>query len=96
MISLDAIRKQKQGILKIARSYGAEDVRVFGSVVRGTMTSDSDVDFLVRLTPGRTVLDIVAIKQDIEELLGCKVDVVTEASLSPYLRDDVFKEAVGL
>lgn len=96
MISLDAVRKRKQDILQIARSHGAENVRIFGSVVRGTMTPESDVDFLIRLVPGRSILDIVAIKQDIEELLGCNVDVVTEASMSPYFRDDVLKEAVGL
>lgn len=96
MISLDAIRKQRQKIIQIAQLHGAENVRVFGSVVRGTVAPTSDVDFLIRLTPGRSVLDIVAIKQDIEELLGCKVDVVTEASISPYMRDEIFKEAVGL
>ena len=59
-------------------------------------TGASDLDLLVEMEPGRTLLDLVAIKQDLEELLGCKVDVVTEAAISPYLRDKVLHEAVHL
>ena len=56
----------------------------------------SDLDLLVEMEPGRSLLDLVAIKQDLEELLGCKVDVVTEAAVSPYLRERVLNEAVLL
>lgn len=90
------LRDFREVILRIARDHGAEQVRVFGSTVRGEARPDSDVDLLVRLEPERSLLDLVAIKQDLEDLLGCKVDVVTEASLSPYIRDAVLKEAVIL
>jgi len=52
-------------------------VRVFGSLARGEAGPDSDIDILVKRDPGRSLLDIVAIKQDLEDLLGCEVDVVT-------------------
>jgi predicted nucleotidyltransferase len=83
-------------VLRIVGRHGAGRVRVFGSVVRGEAGPDSDVDILVDLDPGRSLLDIVAIKQDLEDLLGCRVDVVTEAAISPYIRDRVLDEAVSL
>ena len=67
-----------------------------GSLARGEAGPDSDVDILVNLNPGRSLLDIVAIKQDLEDLLGRKVDVVTEAAISPYIREQVLKEAIDL
>ena len=96
-MSLNEIIKTKRNkILEITQKHGAQAVRVFGSIVRGQSTASSDIDFLITLKPGSTLLDIVAIKQDLEELLGCKVDVVTEKSLSPYIRESVLKEAVNL
>ena len=83
-------------ILRIAASHGARDVRVFGSLARGEARPDSDIDILVKLDPGRSLLDIIAIKQDLEDLLGCDVDVVTEAAISPYIREEVLREAVSL
>ena len=71
-------------------------MRIFGSMARGEAGPDSDVDILVNLNPGRSLLDIVAIKQDLEDLLGRKVDVVTEAAISPYIREQVLKEAIDL
>ncbi len=88
--------KRRGEILKIAAKHGAKNVRLFGSFTRGTATESSDVDLLVELSEGRTLLDIVAIKQDVEDVLGRPVHVVTPASLSPYLREDVLKEAVAL
>jgi len=69
---------------------------VFGSFARGEEHQDSDVDVLVDLEPGRDLLDIVAIKQDLEALLGRRVDVVTERAVSPYIRAAVLKEAAAL
>lgn len=83
-------------ILRIAQSHGARTVRVFGSRARGDATSTSDLDLLIGLEPGRSLLDVVAIKQDLEDLLGISVDVVTEGGLSPYLRDRVLAEALPL
>jgi hypothetical protein len=96
-MNLDKILQGKRDeILRIAASHGARDVRVFGSLARGEAGPDSDIDNLVKLDPGRSLLDIVAIKQDLEELLGCDVDVVTEAAISPYIREEVLREAVSL
>ena len=71
-------------------------MRIFGSRARGLGRADSDLDLLIVLEPGRSLLDLVAIKQDLEDHLHCRVDVVTEAALSPYIRDDVLKDAVSL
>jgi predicted nucleotidyltransferase len=87
---------RRETVLRIARSHGARSIRVFGSVARGEGGPDSDLDLLVGLEPGRGLLDLVAIKQDLEDELGCRVDVVTEAALSPYLRQQVLREAVPL
>jgi len=83
-------------ILEIAKKYGAQSIRVFGSHARGANHDDSDLDLLVTLEPNRTLLDLIAIKQDLEDILKCHVDVVTEASLSSYVRDQILSEAVAL
>jgi uncharacterized protein len=80
-------------IAEIARSHGARRVRLFGSVARGDATDESDLDLLVDLDPARSLIDLVAIKQDVEELVHRKVDVVTEAAISPYIREKVLSEA---
>ncbi|HLZ06990.1 MAG TPA: nucleotidyltransferase family protein [Chloroflexota bacterium] len=96
-MAIDAlVRQQRESILRIAGTHGAREVRVFGSRSRGQSSPDSDLDLLVTLEPGRSLLDIVAVKQDLEDQLNCRVDVVTEAALSPYLREDVLREAIPL
>jgi uncharacterized protein len=87
---------QRHEILRVAGEHGARRVRVFGSRARGDAGPDSDLDLLIDLDTGRSLLDLVAIKQDLEELLGCSVDVVTEASVSPYMREQVLRDAVAL
>ena len=86
-------RKQ---ILALAKKRGAFNVRVFGSVARDQAGEESDVDFLVDMEPGRSLLDLSGLCIDLEKLLGMKVDVVTEASLSPYLKDRILEEATPL
>jgi hypothetical protein len=83
-------------ILRIARENGAHDVRVFGSRARGDARPDSDLDLLVRFEKGRSLLDLVGMKLALEELLGFKVDVVSEPGLSRYVRDRVLAEAKPL
>lgn len=91
-----AIRDHRDEILRLARAHGARKLRLFGSAARGDDRSDSDLDLLVEMEPGRSLVDHVALKQDLEGLLGCDVDVVTEQSLHPRLRDRVLREAVSL
>ena len=71
-------------------------MRLFGSVVRNEARRSSDVDLLVKMERGRSLLDRIALKQELEDLLGCKVDVVTERALHWYIRDRVLEEAVPL
>jgi len=83
-------------ILRVAHVHGATDVRIFGSRARGDAEANSDLDLLVTLEDGRSLLDLIAIKQDLEDSLGLSVDVVTAASVSPYMRPGVLSEAIPL
>ncbi len=83
-------------IIAIARRHGARNVRVFGSYARGAAEPASDLDLLVDFDPGRDLFDLVALKQELESETGRQVEVLTEKSLSPYIRDDVLREAVPL
>ena len=90
------LREKRQEILDLATSYGAKNVRVFGSVARGDFTESSDIDFLVDMEPGRSLLDLGGLLMDLQDLLGCKVDIGTTKMLKKAIRDDVLKEAVPL
>ena len=90
------LEKYGDDIRHIARRHGVVQVRVFDSRTLGTATEASDLDLLVDLKPERDLLDLVEFKLDLEDLLGCEVDVVTEGGLSPYLRDRILKEAQPL
>jgi hypothetical protein len=92
----DILESHREQIQRIAARHGARNLRVFGSVARGEARADSDLDLLVEMERGRTLLDVIAIKQDVEDLLGREVHVVTEAAVSPYMRESVLKEAVNL
>ncbi len=95
-ISLENLRDYRLVIVNLAAQYGAYNVRVFGSVARGEADLDSDVDFLVDLEMGRSLLDLGGLLMDLQELLGCRVDVVTEKGLRQRIRDRVLREAVVL
>ena len=90
------VKDRREEILRLTAQHGAQNVRVFGSVARGQAGDESDVDFLVELEPGRTLLDRIALIQDLEDLLGRKVEVVTDKTLHWYIRDRVNAEAVPL
>lgn len=90
------IYEKRDEILEIAARHGARNVRVFGSVARGEAGPDSDVDFLVSIEPGRSLLDLGALLMDLQDLLGCNVDVVTEAGLRARIRPRVLNEAKPL
>jgi len=87
-------QEQREEILRIATRYGARNVRVFGSFSRGDTDEQSDVDFLVELEPGRSLLDLGGLQYELERLLGCSVDVVTERGLRARIRERVLREAV--
>ena len=87
------LKRQRKQILATAKRHGAYDVRVFGSVARGEARPDSDIDLLVNLESGRSLLDLARLLRDLESQLGCKVDIVTEAGLRPRIRQEVLKEA---
>lgn len=90
------LRSRREAILTLAANRGMKNVRVFGSVARGDDRPDSDIDFLVDVEPGRSLLDLAGWVVDLEENLHTKVDVVTARSVSPYMRTAVLKEAVLL
>jgi len=87
------LKTKRREIIEIAARYGAHNVRVFGSVARGDTVSESDVDFLVDVEPGTSLMDLGGLLMDLQELLGCSVDIVTERGLRPRIRDRVMSEA---
>jgi predicted nucleotidyltransferase len=90
------LKAKRQEILVIAARHGARNVRVFGSTARGEVGPESDLDLLVDFEPQRSLLDQVALIQDLEDLLGRKVDVATEDALHWYIRDRVMEAAIPL
>ena len=85
--------EKRTAILETARRHGARNVRIFGSVARGDDDARSDLDFLVEMEPGRSLLDHAALLLDLEELLGCKVDVLSEKGIKARIRERVLREA---
>jgi len=92
----EILKAKREEILRIAARYGAHNVRVFGSVVRGEARPDSDVDFLVEMEKGRSLFDLGGLLMDLQEFLGRRVDVVTERGLRVRIRSRVLREAVSL
>ncbi len=92
----DRIAQHREEILAIAARNGARNVRVFGSVARHEADARSDVDLLVDMEPGRSLFDMGKLLVELEALLGCSVDVVTEASLHERMRESVLAEAIPL
>jgi predicted nucleotidyltransferase len=92
----DLLKEKRDEILRIASLHGARNVRVFGSVARGDVDESSDIDILVDMEPGRSLLDLGGLWSDLKDLLGLKVDVVTENGLKKRIRDRVLNEEVPL
>jgi hypothetical protein len=90
------LETRREAILRLAREHGATRVRAFGSMARGDTGPASDVDLLVELEPGRTLLDLGALLMDLQDLLQRKVEVLTEPALHPKIRERVLREAVPL
>jgi uncharacterized protein len=90
------LQSKRSQILQIAARHGARKVRVFGSVARGTARRGSDIDFLVDMEEGRSLLDHAALIIDLERLLKRSVDVASERGLRRLVRKGVLKDAVAL
>ncbi len=91
-----SLRLKRNDILLLASRHGAKDVRIFGSAARGEAGPESDVDFLVKMEDGRSLLDLSALVADLQDILGRKVDVVSEDGLYWLLRRKILKEAKPL
>ena len=96
MTPLDAIRTRKSEIRAIAAKHGAGNIRVFGSVARGATSEKSDVDFLIDIVGPTSPWFPGGLLNDLEGLLGRRVDLVVARSLNPHLRESVLNEAVPL
>lgn len=88
-VSGSVVRRHRRELLDLARRHGARNMRVFGSTARGEAGPESDVDLLVDMEPGRTLLDLIALRREASALLGVDVDIAT----SDTLREAVLREA---
>ena len=92
-MNINQVSNKRNEIVQIARRHGATNIRVFGSVARGEADNNSDIDFLVDMEHGRSLLDLGGLLMDLQKLLGQSVDVVTEKGLRPRVRELVLREA---
>lgn len=95
-VDLEAVREKRVEILRIAALHGGNNVRVFGSVARGESRPGSDVDFMVDMEAKRSLFDLGGLLMDLQDLLGCPVDVVTEKGLKGRIRERALQEAIPL
>jgi hypothetical protein len=91
-----SIQEKREEILRILDAHGARNPRIFGSLARGQGQPSSDIDVLVDMEPGRTLLDLVGLEQALTDALGRHFDVLTKEGISPYLRDRILAEAIPL
>ena len=89
----EIIQDKKEQVLALAARHGASNVRIFGSVANGTAKTDSDIDFIVDLEPGRSLFDLGGLLMDLQQLFGRKVGVVTENGLHWYIKERILSEA---
>ncbi|KDR59055.1 MULTISPECIES: nucleotidyltransferase family protein [Arthrospira] len=92
----DELQERRDEILAVAQQHGAFNVRIFGSVARGEEREDSDIDFLVEMNSNCSLLDRIALIQDLEDLLNRKVDVTTVKNLREYFRERIINQAIPL
>jgi uncharacterized protein len=93
MRSEELLKEKRENVLDLAGKHGARNVRVFGSVARGESGAESDIDLLVKMEEGRSLLDLSALTLELRDLLGVKVDVVSEDGIYWLLRRKILKEA---
>jgi len=92
----EVLKNKREEILRVAARHGASNIRMFGSIARGESDEKSDLDLLVTMEAGRSLLDHAALWIELRDLLGCEVDVVSEKGLRPKMRDRLLREAVAL
>ena len=92
----ELLKTKRTEILRIAARHGARNVRVFGSVARDEESKNSDIDLLVEMEPGRSLMDHAAMLLELQESLGYHVDVISDRGIKPRIRDIVMREAVPL
>lgn len=92
----ELLKSKREEILRIAARHGARNVRVFGSIARGEADENSDIDLLVDMEPGRSLLDHAALWLELQEAVGWRVDVVSERGIKPRIRERVLREAAPL
>ena len=95
-LTLSKVRGHKAEILQAAARRGVKNIRVFGSLARGEATAASDVDFLVEMEPHRGLFDLSGFWLDLEDLLGCPVDVATPGAIEPQMKDRIYADAQEL
>ena len=91
--NLKLTQKIEEDIIKFLKNCGAKKISIFGSYVSGEATPESDLDIIVDFNEGISLLDIVGFELELSEILGIKVELLTEKSISPYIIDDVLAEA---
>ena len=94
MTTEQLVKRNREEILRVSAQHGARNVRIFGSVARDEADETSDIDFLVEMDPGRSLLDLGGLQVELEALLGRPVDVVTVRGLKARIRSTVLREAV--
>jgi hypothetical protein len=90
----DLSKSTKEKIISILKEHGAKKISIFGSYARGVATNKSDLDIIVEFEAPKGLITFVGIENELSEILGIKVDLLTERSISPYLIDRIKKEAV--
>lgn len=95
-MNIRTLRKKRKEILALTQEYGVEELRVFGSVAKGLEGQGSDIDFLARFKKGTSLFRLAALIEELEKILKCKVDVVSENGLHYYIKEQILNEAIRL
>ena len=90
---LEALKPQ---VLEVARRYGASNLRIYGSIATGQEHPASDLDLLIDLPKGQSLLGLISLRQELEDLLGCPVDVTEAENLHPLIRSQILEQALAL
>ena len=90
---LEALKPQ---VLEVAKRYGALNLRIYGSIATGQEHPTSDLDLLIDLPKGQSLLDLISLRKELEDLLGCPVDMTEAENLHPLIRSQILEQALPL